>query len=177
MGERLTKSVWIEHGLATLASEGPDAIKTGRMAKALEVSRGSFYWHFADIAEFRAELLSSWTSSTTDQIIRDLGDHARSDRLTLLFKRAFGHDLGLEMAIRSWAANDRGVAGVVAEVDTRRISYIAGLLIDAGVDGNLAATRATFIYWAYLGQRSWNKGSKGSIAPKDMDDLVAMFEA
>jgi len=30
------------------------------MATKLKVSRGSFYWHFRDIADFRAQLLRRW---------------------------------------------------------------------------------------------------------------------
>ena len=46
MTDRLTKSDWISHGLATLAKDGANALKVGPMADGLKVSRGSFYWHF-----------------------------------------------------------------------------------------------------------------------------------
>jgi AcrR family transcriptional regulator len=52
MNGHLTKSDWIEHGLRTLASDGANALKSGPMATPLKVSRGSFYWHFRDIARF-----------------------------------------------------------------------------------------------------------------------------
>ena len=42
------------------------------MATALKVSRGSFYWHFRDIADFRSQILRSWQERTTDQVIREL---------------------------------------------------------------------------------------------------------
>ena len=45
MSDRLTKSEWLRHGLRTLASEGPVALKVGPMSEKLNVSRGSFYWH------------------------------------------------------------------------------------------------------------------------------------
>ena len=54
MSDRLTKSDWIDHGLRTLANDGPNALKVGPMATTLKVSRGSFYWHFRDIADFRS---------------------------------------------------------------------------------------------------------------------------
>src|ERR1700680_636047 len=64
MNDRLTKSDWIEHGLRTLASEGANALKVGPMAAKLKVSRGSFYWHFKDIADFRSQVLRSWRERT-----------------------------------------------------------------------------------------------------------------
>jgi len=130
-----------------------------------------------DIAEFRAELLVSWKSSTTDQIIHDLDDQAPPDRLALLFKRAFGDDLGLEVAIRSWALNDHVVANVVAKVDERRVSYIASLLIAVGVDKGLANARAVFIYWAYLGQGGTTQGSDAAIAPDVIENIAEIFES
>jgi len=60
MLDRLTKADWIRHGLRTLATDGPNALKVGPMAARLKVSRGSFYWHFEDIAEFRSLLLRTW---------------------------------------------------------------------------------------------------------------------
>src|ERR1700731_1432717 len=57
MNDRLTKSDWIRHGLRTLAKDGPNALKVGPMSTKLKVSRGSFYWHFRDIADFRSQLL------------------------------------------------------------------------------------------------------------------------
>jgi AcrR family transcriptional regulator len=57
MSERLSKSDWIDHGLHTLTAQGPGALKVGPMAARLKVSRGSFYWHFRDIADFRDALL------------------------------------------------------------------------------------------------------------------------
>ena len=72
MDDRLTKSDWIDHGLRTLASDGANALKVGPMAAKLEVSRGSFYWHFRDIADFRSQVLRNWQERMTDQVIKDL---------------------------------------------------------------------------------------------------------
>ena len=41
---------------------------------------------------------------------------------------------------------------VVAQVDARRVSRLARLLVDAGVARERALPRAAFLYWAWLGQ-------------------------
>ena len=90
MNDRLAKPDWIEHGLRTLASDGANALKVGPMATELKVSRGSFYWHFRDIADFRSQVLRSWQERTTDQVIQELeSDKAEPERLKHLMKRAF----------------------------------------------------------------------------------------
>ena len=55
--DRLTRTAWLDHGLRMLARQGATALKVGDLAAGLNVSRGSFYWHFKDIGEFRLQLL------------------------------------------------------------------------------------------------------------------------
>ena len=177
MTDRLTRSDWISHGLATLARDGANALKVGPMADGLRVSRGSFYWHFADIADFRAQLLQAWQEQATDRVIEDLEARKdRPDRLKQLMRSAFTSKRGLDRAIRSWAAEDREVAAIVASVDARRVAYIAKMLAAAGVEGQKALRRAAFLYWAYLGQPMVMEPRHASIAAAALDDIGDLFE-
>jgi AcrR family transcriptional regulator len=177
MTDRLTKSDWISHGLATLAKDGANALKVGPMADGLKVSRGSFYWHFRDIADFRAELLQAWQEQATDRVIRDLEARKdRPDRLKQLMRRAFADERSLDRAIRSWAAEDRAVAAIVASVDGRRVAYIAKMLAAVGVEGQKALRRAAFLYWAYLGQPMVMEPRHATIAAAALDDIGDLFE-
>ena len=177
MTDRLAKSDWISHGLSTLAKEGANALKVGPMADGLKVSRGSFYWHFRDIADFRAQLLQAWQEEATERVIRDLEARKdRPDRLKQLMRRAFASSRRLERAIRSWAAQDRGAAAAVSSVDARRVAYIAGMLAAAGVDGQKAQRRAAFLYWAYLGQPMVMDARHASITGPALDDISDLFE-
>jgi AcrR family transcriptional regulator len=177
MDDRLTKSTWIEHGLRTLASDGANALKVGPMARRLKVSRGSFYWHFRDIADFRSQVLQFWQERTTEQVIRDLeAAKAQPNRLKHLMRRAFVTERSLERAIRSWAAEDKGVAATVATVDTRRVSYIAKMLVAAGVESRRALPRAAFIYWAYLGQPIVMDLRHTSVPASALDEISDLFE-
>lgn len=177
VGDRLTKSDWIKHGLRTLANEGANSLKIGPLATKLKVSRGSFYWHFRDLANFRSQLLRSWQERTTEQVIREIeAEEAEADRLRPLMRRAFGVKPRLDRAIRTWAAEDEHVAAIVASVDAGRVAYIANLLVAAGVESRRALARATFIYWAYLGQAAVMDSRHSSIAVSAMDDISDLFE-
>ena len=177
MNDRLTKPDWITHGLRTLANDGANALKVGPMAAKLKVSRGSFYWHFRDIADFRSQLLRSWQERSTDQIIRELeAGKAEPDRLKHLTKRAFAAKRDLDRAIRSWAAEDEDVAKIVASVDARRVAYIAKMLVAAGVESKKALPRAAFMYWAYLGQAIVMDPRISSIPALALDDISDLFE-
>jgi len=177
MNERLAKDDWIEHGLRTLANEGVNALKVGPMATGLQVSRGSFYWHFRDIADFRSQLLRSWQERTTDQVIEQLeAEKAEPDRLKHFMRRALNVKRDLDRAIRSWAAEDEDVAKIVASVDDRRVAYLAKMLVAAGVESRRALPRAAFMYWAYLGETMVMDPRHSSLPPAAIDDISDLFE-
>ena len=177
MDVRLTKQDWINAGLRILATDGASALKVGAMAAALGVSRGSFYWHFKDFADFRAQLLHNWRERTVDQVIREFEDDSGGPgRLQRLVKRAFFGKRGLDRAVRIWAADEPHVAAMVAAVDARRVAYMAQLLIAAGVDVKQAQPRAAFIYWAYLGQAIVMDPATAAIDEAAMDAIAELFE-
>ncbi len=61
------------------------------------VSRGSFYWHFADIAAFHAAILAHWREVAAEQIIANVEAASKDDNpLALLLRRVFGERLTLE---------------------------------------------------------------------------------
>ena len=57
MKQQLSVDAWLDHGLRTLTASGVEGLKVERMAKALGVSRGSFYWHFLDFC-FRSSYIN-----------------------------------------------------------------------------------------------------------------------
>jgi AcrR family transcriptional regulator len=60
MADQLSAADWLDQGLKTLAQSGFTALKAEPLARAMGVSRGSFYWHFADIGAFHAAILRHW---------------------------------------------------------------------------------------------------------------------
>lgn len=176
MTDRLTKTNWLDHGLKTLEKDGIHAVKADPMAKALSVSRGSFYWHFRDIADFRAQLLTRWREKMTDRIIEDhpVADTG-VDQLRRLTRRGFGTRQRLDHAVRAWGADDSEVARLVAEVDARRVRHIAELLRAAGVEKAPAMARATFLYWAVLGQALVADPSLSSLDMSTIDEIGGLL--
>jgi len=175
---RLSKADWIRHGLRTLAQLGPGGLSIAAMAERLHVSRGSFYWHFADSADFRAHLLEAWQTRATDAVIARLeAGQAPRERLRQLMTRAFSaRRSALERAVRAWADEDKRVARAVAAADARRIVYISTLLTEAGLAGARAQARARFLYWAYLGQAIVMEPRHGALTQAALDEISALFE-
>ncbi|WGD52616.1 TetR/AcrR family transcriptional regulator [Bradyrhizobium sp. CB1650] len=150
MTEQLSADAWIKEGLKALAKSGFTALKADPLAKAIGVSRGSFYWHFADLGAFHAAVLKRWRDIAAEQIITDV--EADSDEpLKSLLRRSFGARLDLERAVRNWAGFDPAAQAAVRAIDRRRLDYIEALLEKRGLAAATAQARAQILYWTFLG--------------------------
>ena len=150
MTEQLSADDWIKAGLKALAKSGFTALKADPLAKAMGVSRGSFYWHFTDLGAFHAAVLRRWREIAAEQIIADV--EADSDEpLKALLRRTFGARLDVERAVRNWAAFDPAAQAAVRAIDRRRLDYIETLLERRGLDAAMAEARAQLLYWTSLG--------------------------
>jgi AcrR family transcriptional regulator len=152
MAEQLSANDWLDLGLRTLANRGFTALKAEPLAKAMGVSRGSFYWHFADIGAYRAAILKHWRDVAAEQVIANLEASSEHDNpLLLLLRRTFSGKLALENAVRSWATLDPMARAAVQATDRRRLSYVESLFKRSGVSPGVARSRAQIFYWAFLG--------------------------
>jgi AcrR family transcriptional regulator len=152
MADQLSARDWLDQGIRTLAQDGFTALKAEPLAKAMGVSRGSFYWHFADVEAFHAEILKYWREIAAERIIDDVEDAAGKDNaLELLLHRVFGERRALENAVRRWAVVDPAAKAAVRAIDRRRLAYVERLLLDSGTSREVARARAQVLYWAYLG--------------------------
>ena len=177
MQARLSKTDWLEHGLRELAKSGYPVLKADSLCKALNVSRGSFYWHFQDVGQFHIEVLALWRQRTTDVIIEEVNQLATGERrLKELIRKAIRANNNIEWAVRSWAAHSEIAATAVRRVDRVRLNYLRKLLRTAGVDEEHVAARATFIYWASLGRLMMGKVNNAS-GVKQLDAIADLFLA
>ena len=152
MGDQLSVRDWLDQGLKALAESGFTALKADPLAKAMGVSRGSFYWHFADINAFHAAILARWREVAAEQIIANVEAAAKDeDPLALLLRRVFSERLTLEKAVRSWANVDPAARAAVQAIDRRRLGYVESLLLQLGLPEEAARARAQLFYWAFLG--------------------------
>jgi AcrR family transcriptional regulator len=151
MADQLSAQDWVDQGLKALAKSGFTALKADPLAKTMGVSRGSFYWHFADIGAFHAAILKRWREVTTEQTITDLEADSAGEPLRFLLRRAFGARLDLERAVRNWAAFDPAAQAAVRAIDRRRLDYIEVLIEQRGLAHATAQARAQILYWTFLG--------------------------
>lgn len=172
-GDRLTARDWTDAGLKALAKSGFTALKADALSKVLGVSRGSFYWHFADVDAFHAAVLQRWREVAYENIVEEIEGSAEG-RLQRLVERAFNADMRLERAVRAWATSDARVRAAVETVEDKRLRYLQRLLVDAGVDANRAMARARILHWAYLGHALSPGRLSREVLQPILDDLTAL---
>lgn len=151
---RLGQQEWIDAGLGALARDGIDAVRIERLAPVLNVTKGSFYWHFKDRNALLEALLEAWQSRATTAIIDAVeakGGDART-KLANLFTIVSLIDGPLDRAIRSWAMQDGTATTALQEVDRRRLDYLVILFVDVGFSAAEALARARLLYHALIGQ-------------------------
>jgi AcrR family transcriptional regulator len=175
MTDQLSAQDWLDQGLRTLAERGFTALKAEPLAKTMGVSRGSFYWHFADIGAFHAAILRHWHEVAAERIIADVEAASREHNpLPVLLRRTFSGRPALERAVRSWATLDPQARSAVEAIDRRRLGYVETLFERSGVASELARCRAQIFYWTFLGFALSDQPLPRTRQQAVLDELIQM---
>ena len=159
MSNKLTKLDWLQAGFRALTKAGPQALKAEPLAKSLKVSKGSFYWHFKDIAAFKSEMIQHWQQAATADVIKtvEAGPAHPVEKLQSLVRHSTsspGAKYGgpaSESAIRDWSKYEPSIASIISDIDARRIAFTASLFQEAGHSKKQARQSARLLYSALIG--------------------------
>ncbi|MEO1090047.1 MAG: TetR/AcrR family transcriptional regulator [Pseudomonadota bacterium] len=175
--ERLSPEDWISAGLVALAEGGIAAVRVDPIARALKMTRGSFYWHFRDRQALLDALVTAWRDRQTDDVVAGVerASLPPEEALRALLRICFDDDGRLEKAFRAWASQSDAVQAAVREVDRRRLDYLAKLLGRTGVSDERARVRARIAYRTWLGEYALANRSDGGTSRADADELHALL--
>jgi AcrR family transcriptional regulator len=153
-GAPLSVSDWLEAGYALIAEEGVRALKIERLCQQVGATRGSFYWHFEDIASYREALVASWNSF----LEQDRNSLARLDELPprerlskMMDQLVSPQHWTLERAMREWARSDPTAAANVRAADRRVLRAVTKAFEDHGCSQSEARFRAEATFAAGIG--------------------------
>ncbi|RCS22056.1 TetR/AcrR family transcriptional regulator [Phyllobacterium salinisoli] len=154
----LTRDDWVLASLAALAEGGIDAVRVERLAKRLNVSKGSFYWHFSDRSDLLSALLDLWEKDFTAQLIITVAPlpTPRARLLALADEVLSANNDGVDVAhaegaFSAWAVLDPVAAARVRAVEAQRIGYLVSELSLMGADAADAELLSKGVYLALLG--------------------------
>lgn len=175
---RLDATAWTKAALERLATNGVDGVGIENLAKQLEVTKGSFYWHFKDRDALFESMLSYWRRRATLSLIErlDKGEVSPEARLRRLLRlpilgQGSSQAADVELAIRLWARRDVRARSALEEVDQLRLHYIGGLLKECGVSEDEAHARAVLAY-SYMRVAATLISANGEALMEQCEDIL-----
>jgi AcrR family transcriptional regulator len=174
---RTPRSRWIEEGLRVLAAGGPDAVRIEALARALGVTKGGFYGHFADRNALLEEMLDTWERRSTEEVIERVerqGGDVRT-RLRRAGALTFSPELlPIDLAIRDWSRRDQAVAERLRRVDNRRMDYLRRLFGALCADQDEVEARSMLAFSLAIGHH-FIAADHGAHSHTDMLDRAASW--
>lgn len=134
MDTNLGREDWLHAARLALLRGGVEQVRVEKLARALRVTKGSFYWHFKDREELLELLLREWEDEVHGLLIQ-LGKQSRREKLNI-FLRLLNERVRLseegktpsDAAIFAWASVDPEVARRVNKAEQTRIRQLQHLV-------------------------------------------------
>jgi AcrR family transcriptional regulator len=146
----LGREEWLRAARLALLKGGVEEVRVERLARHLQVTKGSFYWHFKDREELLEVLLREWE----EELLRDIIPRLKGQRgrkalrllLRLMVKRVpLGEEGSLpsDAAMFTWASVSPVVARRVNRAERKRIELLKQVVGDS--------ERTELLYLVWLG--------------------------
>ena len=157
----LTRQNWIIAARKTLIRYGIENVKVEPLAKLLNVTPGSFYWHFSNREELHEALLANWREANTSSFhcaVEAARPDPRNRYLAFVgvwvLEKEF--DPRYDRAVREWAQRSQKAARLLLEVDADRIELLTRIFEDFGYKNIQAEIRARVTYYHQVGYYALN---------------------
>ena len=152
---RVPRGRWIEQGLRALAAGGPDSVRIEPLAQALGVTRGGFYWQFADRGALLDAMLDTWERVTTEDVVERLAQEGggAAAKLRRLFELTSPAVVQTDLAIRDWARRDPAVAERLRRIDNRRMDGLRSLFATICADPDEVEARCLLCFSLLIGNQ------------------------
>lgn len=146
-----TAADWEEAALDVIAARGIAALSIPELARTLEVTKGSFYWHFPRLDDLIAAAVQRWETldkAALDQI-RQIKDPVV--RLRTLFAEAMSAQRAQSLYISLAVSPSPGISDALRRVSARRLKILAGSYREIGMKDDAAQQQSLLAYCAYIG--------------------------
>jgi AcrR family transcriptional regulator len=149
---RLSAADWEAGALDLIAEQGIAALAVEPLARKLNVTKGSFYWHFATREALLTATLEQWEKHSDEGLdqIESIADPR--ERLRELFRRTGREAKTHSIYSALLRALDHPIVQPVMErVSQRRLAFLSHAYREVGMSRGNALHRAHLTYAAYVG--------------------------
>jgi AcrR family transcriptional regulator len=150
---RLSAADWEGAALDLIAEHGVFAVAVEPLARRLGVTKGSFYWHFANRDALLEATLRRWEHADAEVLMSQVDRIVDPrERLVELFRRT-SREMRSHVIYSALlkALDHPAVQPVMQRVSQRRIQYLAVAFRSLGLARRAATDRARLAYSAYVG--------------------------
>ena len=150
---RLTAADWEGAALDLIAEQGVAAVAVEPLARRLGVTKGSFYWHFANRDALLEATLRRWEHADAEDLMAQVDRIVDPrERLVELFRRT-SREMRSHVIYSALlkALDHPAVQPVMQRVSQRRIQYLAVAFRSLGLSRREAMDRGRLAYSAYVG--------------------------
>ena len=151
---RLSVDDWVHEALELIGEEGLSAVKIDRVAQRLGATKGSFYWHFTDLASFMDAVAKTWCADREEMraMLDALDELPPRERLVRLIELVQDTRYWrLERASREWARTKLRVRRTLARSDGWILEAERKAFLDLGFSAAEARLRANALFFAGMG--------------------------
>ena len=154
---------------------GYDGTTISLVSKKSGLPPTSIYWHFADMAAYKAALVSAWAQWRDDDHRRfaELETLAPRDRLIKMTAFLISpRQWMLERAMREWARSDRAAARSVKAADRRARAAVRQAFLDLGLSEAVAEQRSQWLFAIGIGALHLSNAKSPRIPLAQREELV-----
>jgi AcrR family transcriptional regulator len=174
---RLTRVDWFKVGVLLLLETGSQGLTVDALLTRVKVTKGSFYHHFKNIADFEQALIAHIEQAGTLQIIEqvDALTGTAQERLRRLIEIVTSYQPELEVAIRTWSHSHPSARQMQERVDARRVEFMVGLLREMGYAEDQALRLARILYAILIGSEHMQPPVHGEALRALFDEFLKSY--
>jgi AcrR family transcriptional regulator len=174
----LDRERWEDAALDALERGGLAAVAVEPLARALGVTKGSFYWHFANRQELIAATVARWERLHVDaplEALAPIEDPRR--RLTMLLTTAGAKPPSIFIRLLD-AVDEPVVRAAVHRAAEQRVAFMSKAFRELGLTRAKAHRQALLAYSAYVGRAHLTRdapdvlGDAGALSKHIAEQLI-----
>lgn len=152
--KRYTRADWVEAAKKIFIDTGVEDVKVDVIAKRMNITRGSFYWHFKGREDLLDALLEDWTERNRGEVktLRAKRNGAPTLADCIRVWVSMEDDvLTFDLAMRLWGRKIDKVARATLLVDEAWVALLTDVFRRRGHPVKMAYGRARVMYFHQIG--------------------------
>jgi AcrR family transcriptional regulator len=142
--KRLTRDQWLILSLEILSKGGPGELRLDNITHKMKVTKGSFYWHFKNRADYIRSLAIYWDKWSNDNVLESInamGTDPKS-KMKEIIQHVIGENLSAyDDAVQMLAHKEPQIKPIIDKGFMKRLVFLNSLFKQLGFKGKELESR------------------------------------